>query len=110
MSQDSGEESNEDIGLPPTCCTNTCAHGHRLHAPPFSTDAGKVPALAKYYAAYGKYMWMCRMVKWVEQLGEARDEKLKEVMDLLEQGVIVPFSGKFRFNANINGMHRRFGN
>ena len=37
---------------------------------------------------------MCRMVKWVEQLGEARDEKLKEVMDLLEQGVIVPFSGK----------------
>ncbi|CAL8467965.1 g7503 [Coccomyxa elongata] len=34
------------------------------------------------------------MVKWVEQLGEARDEKLKDVMDLLEQGVIVPFSGK----------------
>ena len=36
----------------------------------------------------------CRLTKWLAQLGDAKTEKLSELMDLLAQGVIVPFSGK----------------
>ncbi|KAK9909308.1 hypothetical protein WJX75_000309 [Coccomyxa subellipsoidea] len=34
------------------------------------------------------------LTKWLAQLGDAKTEKLSELMDLLAQGVIVPFSGK----------------
>lgn len=35
------------------------------------------------------------MVKWLEQLGNAKAEKLGEVMDLFARGIIVPTSGDF---------------
>lgn len=101
MSQDFGEWSMKHIGL--SCkLSRHNVHISSLHAAPLNTDVGfflpdqtdmDVSSGCRY-AAYGSWTWVCRMVKWVEQLGEARDEKLKEVMDLLEQGVIVPFSGK----------------